>query len=191
MAGPISLSTIATVASIGGSIVSGLGQMQAGRAANASAKFQAAQLEQRAGQERAAAQRQAIEERRKAALAISRGQAVAAASGAGATDPTVMNITGDVAAQGEYNALSALFGGEERARGAQLQATATRMEGKQAKKAGMIGGLGTIAGGVGTTLFAKYGARTMPSSNTYSGAEYAYSGLPWQQAGNTKPAWMY
>lgn len=184
MTGIETLALVGTIASVGGSIVSGLGQMQAGRAANASAKFQAAQLEQRVGQERAAAQRQAIEERRKAAFAISRGQAVAAASGGGATDPTVLDVTGGVAAQGEYNALSALFEGEERARGAQLQATATRMEGKQAKKAGMIGGLGTIAGGVGQTLYMRYGDSAGAGgkkASSYNPNAYGPYDLPWMR----------
>lgn len=187
MTGIETLALVGTIASVGGSIVSGLGQMQAGRAANASAKFQAAQLEQRAGQERAAAQRQAIEERRRAALAISRGRAVAAASGGGATDPTVLNVAGGVAAQGEYNALSALFEGEERARGANLQATSARMEGKQAKKAGMVGGLGTIAGGVGQTLYMRYGANTSISGSASSGGSkynplaYGPYDLPWMR----------
>lgn len=150
------LATIATIASVGGSIVSGLGQMQAGKAAKVNADFQARQMQQQAGQERAASQRVAIEKRREATIAQSRAQAVAAASGGSATDKTVLDITSGIAAQGEYNALSALFEGEEAARGYNLGATSATMQGKQAKKSGMIGGMATIAGGVGTTLASKY-----------------------------------
>jgi len=181
----------ALAATVGGSIVSGLGQMQAGRAANVSAKFQAAQAQQQAGQERATAQRAAIEERRKADLALSRGQAVLASSGGGALDPTAMRLMGGIAQQGEYNALSALFQGEETARGLELGAAAKRMEGKQAKKAGMIGGISTIAGGIGQGLYQKYGtSSTAMPSGTYGGEAFASSGLPWQKAGNVKPSWM-
>lgn len=137
----------ATVLTIGSSVLSGLGQMQAGKAANANAKFQAGQMEQQAGQERASSQRDAIAQRRQSTIMQSNAQAAAAASGGGATDPTVLNITGNLAKEGEYNALSALFAGEERARGQELAATSTRMQGKQAKKQGMIGGISTIIGG--------------------------------------------
>ncbi len=184
-------STVATAATIGGSIVSGLGQIQAGRAANISSKFQAAQAQQQAGQQRAAGQRAAIEERRKTDIALSRGQAVAAASGGGALDPTVLKLMGGVAQQGEYNALSALFESEEAARGLELGAAAKRMEGKQAKKAGMIGGISTIAGGIGQGLYQKYGTpSTAMPSETYGGEAFASSGLPWKKAGNVKPSWM-
>lgn len=164
---PVTLTTVAAVASIGGSVLGGLGAMQAGKAANVNAKFQAAQLEQQAGQERASSQRVALEERRRAKITASNAQAAAAASGGSATDPTVLNITGDIAKQGEYNALSALFEGEEKARGLGLQASSTRMEGKQAKRAGMISGISTIVGGVGGSLMSKYaptGASTASSA---------------------------
>lgn len=184
----------ALAAAVGGSVASGLGQMQAGRAANVSAKFQAAQAQQQAGQERAAAQRVAIEERRKADLALSRGQAVLASSGGGALDPTAMRLMGGIAQQGEYNALSALFQGEEAARGLELGAAAKRMEGKQAKRAGMIGGISTIASGIGQagmSLNQKYGTSSAATtSGKYTGEAFASSGLPWQKAGNVKPSWM-
>jgi len=179
---PVSLTTLATVASVGGSVISGLGQMQAGRAANASAKFQAAQMEQRAGQERAASQRVAIEERRRAGIAMSNAQAATAASGGGATDPTVLNITGGLAKQGEYNALSALFEGEERARGLQLQATSTRMEGRQARRAGMIGGISTIVSGAGNALMNKY-APASSNGGRYNVVSAPDARLPWLNNG--------
>lgn len=180
------LSTIATAVSIGGSILSGIGQMNAGKAAQKSANFQAQQLEQQAGQERAASQRVAIEERRRANIAMSNAQASAAASGGGATDETVLNITGGLAAQGEYNALSALFEGEEKARGLQLQATSTRMEGKQAKRAGMIGGVSTIIGGAGNALMAKYAPASSSSTSgvgRYNVVTAPDARLPWLNNG--------
>jgi hypothetical protein len=168
---------IAAIATIGGSIVSGLGQIQAGRAANVSAKFQAAQAQQQAGQERATAQRVAIEERRKANIALSNAQAAAAMSGGGTLDPTVMRLTGGLAQQGEYNALSALFEGEERARGMELGAAAKRMEGKQARRSGMIGGLSTIAAGIGQGLYQKYGSGNTTKSGTSAGGSKDFSDI--------------
>lgn len=182
------LETLALAASVGGSVLSGLGQIQAGRAANANAKFQAAQLEQQAGQERASAQREAIAQRRQATIAQSNAQAAAASSGGGATDPTVLNITGNLAKEGEYNALSALFEGEERARGLGLQATTARMEGKQAKRQGMIGGISTIIGGAGSAM-SKYSptASVKTSAPTSMGP---YQAMPWQTSGNVRPSYL-
>lgn len=174
----LTLSTLATAASVGGSVLSGIGQIQAGKAANVSAKFQAGQMEQRAGQERAASQRVALEERRRAGIAMSNATAAAGVSGGGATDPTVLNITGGLAKQGEYNALSALFEGEEKARGLQLQAAGTRMEGKQTKRAGYISGASTIISGTGNTLMNKYGPAS-PSGGKYNVVTSPDAQLPW------------
>lgn len=165
------LATVATIASAG---LSALGAIQAGNAQNDAAKFQAAQMEQQAGQERASAQRAMIEQRRKERFAQSRLQAVAAASGAGATDPTVLDLSGDIAQEGEYRALTALFEGEERARGLQMGASAKRYEGAAAKQAGYIGAATTMLG-AGSSLYDKYGND---------------GPLPWQRAGNVRPAYM-
>lgn len=183
------LENIGLIASVGGSVLSGLGQMQAGKAANANAKFQAAQMEQQAGQERASSQREAIAQRRQANIMRSNAQAAAAASGGGATDPTVLNITGNLAKEGEYNALSALFEGEERARGLNLQATTTRMEGKQAKKQGMIGGAATIIGGVGSAM-SKYSPSPAKTATPSSMGPWKVD-FPWQTPGNVNPRGGY
>lgn len=152
-----------TMLSAAATAVSALGSIASGNAARGQANYQARQMEQQAGQERATAQRAAIEQRHKAALAGSRAQALAAASGGGASDPTIVGIQSDIAGQGEYNALSALFNGEERARGMETQAQATRFQGQQARKAGVMGAFTSVANGAGTimgsgnSLLNKYG----------------------------------
>lgn len=88
------------------------------------AEYRAKQFKQQAGQERATAQRAAIEERRKGALARSRATAIAAASGGGVQGTDVENILSNLSAEGEYNAQSALYEGEEQARGLESQAAA-------------------------------------------------------------------
>lgn len=152
-----------TALTIGSTLFSAAGTIASGNAARGAANYQARQMEQQAGQERASSQRVAIEQRHKATIANSRVQALSAASGAGALDPTVVNIQSDIAGQGEYNALSALFNGEERARGMETQASAKRFEGQQAKTASVMGagtalmsGASTIMGG-GSSLLDKYG----------------------------------
>jgi hypothetical protein len=140
-----------TILTIGGSVLSGIGTIMGGRAEDAAAKSQAAQMQQQAGQERATAQREAIERRRQANLAISRARAVGGASGAAVSD--IAGIEGDIAAEGDYNARTALFEGEDRAVGLEYGARVTRAKGKAAKKSAMIGGIAQVASGVGSAYY--------------------------------------
>ena len=81
----------------------------------------------------------ASEQRRQGRLLSSRALAVAAASGAGAGDPTVENIIGDIGAEGEFRALSEMFIGEERARGLEMEADLRIFEAGQERIAGLPG----------------------------------------------------
>ena len=140
-------------------------QRQAGRAADRLAQFKAQQLEQKAGQERAVSQRKAESVRRSAKYAESRALALAAASGGGASDPTVVNIMAGIVSEGEIAAQSALYEGEEQARGSEMSASASRYEGTQAKRASNIK--------AGTTLmssFSKFGNQSL--TQKYSPSDY-------------------
>jgi hypothetical protein len=134
-----------------GAVISGLGSVVGGIAANNAAAFEADQLEQKAKEERAASQRDAIEKRKEAAFVQSRQQALAAASGGGAgTDaPTIMKLMASTAGQGEYNAQAALYGGENRARGLMDEAMGRRMSGRASLLGGVFGGFGSMASGFG------------------------------------------
>lgn len=177
----------ATVLSTVGTIVSANSAATASKAEGASARnaaeFQQAQYNQRAGQELASSQRQAIEERRKADLAISRARAIAAGSGGSATDPTVMKIYNDLASEGEYNALSALYEGDEAATGLRMQGAAARYEGESAyqagqykssayRRAGYLQGVGTALSGV-SDFYTKYGNPLDSSSWSSDPANWA------------------
>jgi len=136
-------------------------ERKAGKAADKLAQFKADQLEQKAGQERAVSQRKADSARRTSRYAESRALALAAASGGGASDPTVVNIMAGIAGEGEMAAQSALYEGEERARGSEMAADASRYEGAQAKRAGNIK--------AGTTLmssFSKFGNQSLTEKYT-------------------------
>ena len=122
----------------------GRAQQAAGRAAQQAAlarqqalEHQARQARQNAGQERAASQRAAVEQRRQGRFLSSKALARAAASGAG-TGGNVENILGDIGAEGEFRALNELFIGEERARGLEFQADLKVFEGNQEARAGEI-----------------------------------------------------
>ncbi len=130
-------------------------QEQAGLYQRQLAERQAESLELRAGQERAVSQRAAIEQRRRGALVSSRAQALAAASGAGALDPTVVDIMGDLETETEIRALSALYEGEESARGLEYGALLER------------------AGGEGDLYAARAGAR---ASRAAAGRSYLQAG---------------
>jgi hypothetical protein len=147
------------------------GELQAGANAEAQAKanaqaleFQAAQLEQQAGQERAASQRAAGEREREARLLQSRALALSAASGAGAFDPSVVQIISELAGEGAYRAGLELYEGESKAKSAELAAASRRLEAKgeiQAGKAAregyeMAAGLSLVSG-AGSILSKKYG----------------------------------
>lgn len=133
---------LAKTMAVAGTVMSAVGTVTSGVAQNNAAKFEASQLEARATAERASAQREALQERKQKDMVISRAKAVGATSGGGVD----LNLLGKIEEAGEYNALTAMWEGEERARGAESQAAATRWSGKRAKLAGFIGAASTAAG---------------------------------------------
>jgi hypothetical protein len=140
-----------------GALVSGIGTIAAGAAANNSAKFEAQQMDMRAKEETAAAQRDAIAKRREGAIINSRAQALAAASGAGAGNdaPTIVKLMSDTSGEAEYNAGSAMYGGLSRAAGLRDSAKGRRAEGKASLLGSVFGGFGTMAKGASTFANAK------------------------------------
>ena len=147
---------MAQAMAIGGKVLKAGGSILGGFQADKVAKADAEQLRTQAGQERAASQREAMEERRQARLLASRGLAVAAASGGGADDPSVVNALADIEGEGEYRALTALYEGESEGRGLENQARARRAEGRNAKIAGLIGGAASLLD-AGSSLKERYG----------------------------------
>lgn len=140
-----------------GTIAGGNAAEAAGEASNASYQFKAKQEEMAAQESRASAQRQQFERQRQTRLVQSRLQASAAASGGGADDPTILGLVGDIGARGEYESLMEMYKGENRARGLEDTATASRMsgaaalaEGKAKRSASQLSALGTIIGGAGS-----------------------------------------
>lgn len=148
-------STIGTVESLVGTGIQALGARNAGISANQEANYRAKQATIQAGQERASSQRARIEQIRQLRLVQSRGQAIAAASGAGALDPSVMDIMGDLETEGQYKAAVAGFQGEDSARNLESQAMLDRFSGREAKSAGNIKSISTLMSGA-SDLFTKY-----------------------------------
>lgn len=168
MADPIT----ATIA-VASTALSAMSSIQQGNAADANARSQqnmlnaqALQSEMKATEERAMAQQRAKESRRQAVLKSSRAQAISAASGGGSFDPSIINLMGDIAAEGEYNAGIDMWQGESAAQdleyGAELdryQGREARKAGKAAKRAGFMKAATTVLKG-GSSLYNKYGSGT-------------------------------
>lgn len=127
-----------------GSLLKAYGQVRQGRAAKKAAYFEAKQMERQAFAAEAEGQAQAAIDRREGRYAVSRARAVAAGSGAGVSDPTVVNLMADLEAESEYNALSALYSGKSEAMNLRLGARSRRKEGKAARTAAYLGAASTI-----------------------------------------------
>jgi hypothetical protein len=134
-----------------------------GERARIAADFAAWQAEEQAGTAIAISQRQAMEERRQATLVASRALAVASASGAGVSDPTMVRILANARGAGTYRANVALYEGEAKARILRLDAAAGRVSGWDAQAEGADRAKGYALQSMGNTfrtgasLYAKYG----------------------------------
>jgi hypothetical protein len=147
---------LALVASLAGTAVSAIGTIAAGKAQAQAANYEAAQLDIKAKEERAAAQREALEKKRETDLLLSRHQALTANSGLGTTDPTILDQTGEIADYGTYQQAMTQYGGESRAAGLESQASATRLTGKAAQQGAMYAAAGTIINGA-SSMFDRFG----------------------------------
>ena len=136
---------LGTVASLAGTAVSAMGTIAAGKQRQASANYQAAQMDIKAKQEHAAAQQEAFQLKRKKKLALSNLQSRAAASGFDPLDPTTQDIAGEISTFGTLREQMAQFAGRDRRQGLEDSAA---------------GAIGTIAGGFGnmfeSDLFAQF-----------------------------------
>lgn len=146
------------------------------------ANFEANVLEVQATQKIAAAQRDMLDVQRVTKLAESRAQALAAASGGGATSPTALNVIAGLAKEGAYNGARALYSGEEAARTMRLQAQELRKSGEfslqygdlaagAAESRGKAAELGSYASALSSIggLYAKYGGNGPGSSGQQTG----------------------
>lgn len=123
-------------------------------------RFQRDQMTQNAGQDIAAAQRKAHNEKVRANMLASRAVAAAGASGGGLTDPSIINLIADIQGEGAYRSNVQLYQGEEQARGSLMGADAKNYEaesaiigGRQKSNAYLMKGFT----GAGSTLYSRFG----------------------------------
>jgi hypothetical protein len=156
------LPAIGPALTVAGSLVSSNAYRQAGNAAQQSGQYQAAQLEQNAGQQTAAGQHARQDELYRSRLAQSAALARAASSGAGASDPTVVDIIGHIAQEGAYRGLIDVYQGEDKARMLKQQAAGARYSGDSTKAAYDTAASGSLFRGA-TSLFEKYASKWPPA----------------------------
>jgi hypothetical protein len=128
---------------------------QQGEAAKEAASAQARQLRDKANQERAIAIQEAENIRRQKRHLQSRAIAVAAAGGGAATDPTVVDLIGDLEETGEADALNALWSGNTAARSADYAARVAQYEGVSDRSVYRAKSAATLLDGA-SSLFSRY-----------------------------------
>jgi hypothetical protein len=115
-----------------GGVLSGVGTIFSGIQANAAAKFEAKQMKAKGDAEFAKSQREGIQHRKEKDLVLSRQRAVAAASGGGASDPSITEIMSKTEQQGEYNAMVDMYNGATARNDLYRSAAVRKKEGKSA-----------------------------------------------------------
>lgn len=130
-----------------GALVSVAGTVAGGVAENNAAKFEAQQMDMKAKEETAAAQRDALAKRQEGVIVNSRAQALAAASGAGAgvDAPTIVKLMSQTAGQADYNAQASMYGGYSRAAGLRDSAKGRRLSGQASLLGSITSGFGQAA----------------------------------------------
>lgn len=144
------LPMLSTMATIGGTVISAMGQMQAGKAQAASDNFQAKQSKILAEDALKRGAQAEEAKRRETAQLQSRQQAVMAASNLDITSGSPLAILGDTAALGELDASIIKSNAAREAQQYNTQGKLFSLSASNAKSAGMIGAFGTVLGGVGT-----------------------------------------
>lgn len=169
------LAAAAPYIALASTAVSAYSQNEMGQASAAQGKLAQIQADRNANAEEAMSQQQAASDRKKARYLRSRALAVAGASGAGVSDPTVSNILTGIDSEGEMNALTALYEGKIRAQNTREQGAAYAREGRAARGAATGRAVGTLATGLSgfasdnPSFFRKYGgerAASYPDATT-------------------------
>lgn len=156
----LALPIIGLAASAASTVVGYIGTQKQAEAAEQEAAFRAKQLEQKANEDRAAGQRLMFDKRRQTELAQSSLMARAASSGGDTTDAGILNLSSDIAEEGEFQALTEFSKGENAARGYNDAASATRATGKSRAEGYRLKGIGTLL--EGATSFADKYSKAKP-----------------------------
>lgn len=144
----IGLGDIGAVTSVGGTLLSAKAQMDQADYAKKVAALEAQGLRDKANQDAAAGEQAQIQQNRKTELVLSRARSLAASSGTSANSGDVVNTEAQIAGQGNYNALTALYEGQAAARSDNQQADIALFRGQQAGAALPYQVGGTLLSGI-------------------------------------------
>lgn len=145
-----------------------LGTIKAGNDADAKAQYEAKVQEQQADEAKAASQRDAAAQYRQGNQILSQQRAAIAGSGGSLTDPSVLDLMGDTAAEADLAGRTEIYKGEQQSRGYNDAAKNSRISGKNAKTAAYIGAAGSLFSGV-SSMYSRFGQQakqTAPSSSS-------------------------
>lgn len=103
----------------------------------------------------------------------SRALAVAAASGAGVDDPTVVNVIGDLNAEGMYRMMARLWVGQDEAAGLREAEYAARREGEAHLNAGYVKAITTVL----SSVQGMGGSQPTPTTSAKKATQTGYPGF--------------
>lgn len=146
------LGEVGAVAGLGGTVLSAKAQADNAAYQSAVARSEAAALAQKANEDAAAGERGETTQLRRTQLAESRAQAVGAASGTEATSPDILTTEGQIAGQGTFNALSALYEGQTRSRSDDYQGAIDLFKADQYDRAAPLAVGGTVLTGLSSFI---------------------------------------
>ena len=129
---------------VAGGLLGAKGALDEGRSRREASYASAAELRVNAGQEEAAGQFAGEEELRKTKMLQSRMLAIAGASGAGALDPTVVNLASGAEAEGHLAAATQRYNAKSAAVKMRNQADITQREGDAYAKASRYKAAGSL-----------------------------------------------
>lgn len=144
--GLASLIPSASTLSMIGTGLTAAGTVYGGIQAKAGAEAEGKQLKAKGDEEKAIGQRKAMAAQREKELALSRINAVSAASGGGADDDSITALMQGVEEQGSYNSMLALYEGTSSRNKAYAGAAARRAEGSSALTGSILSAGGSIYG---------------------------------------------
>lgn len=150
-------------ASISGTALNSVGGIAGGIAKRRALDAAAGQLNEEATQSVAAGIQANQQARRQANYVLSNAQARIAGGGLTTTGTSAVRTQGEIAAQGEYNARTAIYQGEDRAAELNYRASTLRNEGTAAQTSGILQGVSSAIKG-GQSFYDKYGSSFSPSS---------------------------
>lgn len=150
------MAQLAMIAGAIGSLIQVGGTLQAGREEEAKHLYQQKVQRQQADEAQAASQREAAARRREGEFLLSQQRAGVAAGGGSVTDPSVIDLMGDTAAEVDLAARSDLYRGEQQARGYNDAAKISGIDAKNAVTRSRWQAAGGLFAGV-SNMYSRFG----------------------------------